>query len=145
MLDDISFVRFLCNAVHLACAPEPLLVPSYAQTKQAGNKGDAGGAGYRQGLCHFAFTSRIAGWRLAILQAASIAARVPANPIATYPIASIMSITTLLCDEQRLTVLKAARKLSDLCDTNHRRVQMSAAFVRYHKRVLPIKNAFYQG
>jgi hypothetical protein len=43
--------------------------------------------------------------RLPIRQAASIAARVAAKPIATYPIASIISITTLLRHKWRLTML----------------------------------------
>jgi hypothetical protein len=65
-------------------------------TQHGGNKGHGGSAGDCKGFSHLAFTSRSAGWRLAILQAASIAAKVPANPIAMYPIASIMSITSLL-------------------------------------------------
>jgi hypothetical protein len=104
--------------VHLSVTPELLLVADNAYAQKAGNKGDAGSAGNCQGVCHFALTSSIAGWRLAILHAASIAAKVPANPIATYPIASIMSITTLLCMLERLTVLKAARKTSELCSTS---------------------------
>jgi hypothetical protein len=126
--------------VHLSVAPELLLVADNAYAQKAGNKGDADSAGN----CHFALTSSIAGWRLAILHAASIAAKVPANPIATYPIASIMSITTLLCVLERLTVLKAARKTSALCSTNKRQTQMSAAFVTAHKCALPISNGFYQ-
>ncbi len=131
--------------MHLFCSPKSLLVQGYAQAKISGNKSDAGSTGYAQGVFHFDLTSRTAGWRLAILQEASIVAKVPANPIATYPIASIMSITTFLWMEERLTVLRPACNLSEQCDTNHCRARMSAALVRYQKHVLPIKNAFHQG
>jgi len=56
-----------------------------------------------------------------------------------------MSITTLLCEEERLTVLKGWHELSEQHHTDHCRMQMSAALLRYHKRALQVKNAFYQG
>jgi hypothetical protein len=141
----MSFTGILCNAVHLPDAPEPLFVPGYAQAQQTGNKSHAGGAGYCQGLCHLALTSRALGSRFPILHAASIAARVAANPIVTNPIASIMSITTLLCEEERLMVLRGRHELSEPGSMDQCGGQMSAALLRYHKRALLVKSAFYQG